>query len=91
MSALKRASRSFPPFFRSMLTSPLVRSPYSTEGIPLTISTLAMSSVEMERMSIPLPVVLRPVSQLLEIYCILASLLRGTPSITNEVPNEVTS
>ena len=35
--------------------------------------------------------VLRPVSQLLEIYCILASLLRGTPSITNEVPNEVTS
>lgn len=73
---------------RFILTSPEVRSPYSTDGIPLTISTLSMSSVEMERMSTPLPVVSRPARSESAVDCISAEVLTGTPSITNEVPSE---
>lgn len=47
---LETAVSAFPPRFRSIFTRPLVRSPYSTEGIPRTISTCWISSVEIDRM-----------------------------------------
>ena len=82
-----------------MLTSPLVRLPYSAEGIPRITSTLSMSSVDMARMSTPLLVMLRlPSADDDEVedcvppkgeYWRLASVISGTPSMTNWVPSEV--
>ena len=77
-----------------------MRFPNSTEGIPRMTSTLSISSVEMERISTPLFVMLRLFSVLLLSlvdenvfdsgeYCRLASVLMGAPSTTNKVPKEV--
>ena len=91
MSALRRASRAFPPRFRSIFTSPLVKSPYSTEGIPRTISTLSISSVEIVRMSTPsftFSLAVASVSHAPFNRCILAFVLIGAPSTTKLVPNE---
>ena len=81
-----------------IFTIPLVRFPYSTDGMPRTTSTLSTSSVEMERMSTPRLVVLRlfsvddvVVDDCVDdkgVYCILASVDRGLPSTTNSVPRE---
>ena len=90
-SALMRASTGVAFCFCLIMTTPLVRSLYSTEGIPRMISTLSMLSVEMLRMSTPAftalyasNVVLGSVSN----RCILASVLMGAPSMMNLVPKE---
>ena len=87
-SALKRAVRGEALDFRLMFTSPPVRLPYSTEGIPRMISTLSMLSVGRVRMSTPfetdsLSAWLVPCR-----YCRLASVFIAMPSTTNPTPNE---
>ena len=83
MSALKRASNSLPPCLRSILTSPLVRSPYSTEGMPRTISTDFMLSVDIERISTPAPTNDDPYVEETGDACKFASIFIGMPSIKN--------
>ena len=79
---------------RLIFTSPLVRSPYSTEGMPCTISTAAISSVGSVRMSIPaLSDTGTPLSLVMPLdreppYCIAASFESGRPSMTNETPSD---
>ena len=71
--------------------SPLVRSPYSTEGIPRTISTWLISSVVSERISTPIELKSRAVtwgSHAFLRLCRLALLLMGAPSIRKLVPSE---
>lgn len=48
-----RASHGGAPAFRWILITPLVSSPYSTEGIPRITSTLSMKSVDSIRISSP--------------------------------------
>ena len=91
MSALNLAERSLPPLRRFTLTNPLVRSPYCTDGMPRTMVTSCMSSVEMVRISTPalakfrLPEVR---STAPERYCMLPFTLTGAPSMMKRVPNE---
>ena len=91
MSALKRACRPCPPLRRFTFTSPLVRSPYSTPGIPRTTSTCSTSSVDMERISTPELVKSRLVVLLSHAplaCCISAFVDIGAPSITKLVPSD---
>ena len=91
MSAFRRASHLLPPRLRSIFTSPLVKSPYSTEGIPRTTSTLSMSSVDIDRISTPEFTKLRPsvdVSHAPFTVWQLALVLMGAPSIINDTPND---
>ena len=77
-----------------MLTMPLVRLPYSTDGMPRTISTLSMLSVDMVRMSTPRFVMSRAASgddvppEEPGMFCMFASPLTGAPSMTNSVPSD---
>ena len=93
-SALKRAVSGVARRMRFMLTMPLVRLPYSADGMPRTISTLSMLSVDMVRISTPLLVMSRlasgeVVSVVPGMCCMLASPLMGAPSTMNSVPSEL--
>ena len=72
-----------------MFTTPLVRFPYSTDGIPRITSMLSMSSVLMVRISTPRLVISIPSNPSFCIYCMLASVFIGAPSTTNRVPSEL--
>ena len=57
-------------------TTPFDRSPYSTEGMPVTISTLSTSEVLTVRVELP------------KVSPLMALLSRRMPSISMAVPNE---
>ena len=73
-----------------MFITPLVRLPYSTDGIPLITSTLSMSSVLMVRISTPeLAIPFTPVDAVAAapfVYCMSASVFMGAPSTKKRVP-----
>ena len=78
---------------RLIFTSPDERLPYSAEGMPRTISTLSMLSVEMVRMSTPrLVVMVLAAGEVASLtvspsLCRPASVLMGAPSTRNSVPS----
>ena len=76
------------PLLRLIFTSPEVRSPYSAEGMPRTISTLSMSSVEIARISTPFPADSRAEREESEVVCSWEEVLIGTPSTRKDVPSE---
>ena len=69
-----------------MITAPDVRSPYSTEGIPLITSTDSILSVEIVLISAPEPVL--PISPFMADArsCRLALFESGEPSTRTAVP-----
>ena len=90
-------SRGVAPDFVLMTTTPEVRFPYSAEGMPRITSTDSILSGEMERKSVPRPLVVWSFIEFIfcdelapeaavENACMLASFDTGAPSMMIAVP-----